>query len=942
MAAYLKGRPEFTDLQIRIFGRQNNGYPVELTLDRQVEFPRGYLDPGYPPKLKTSIEQNEIGASFFDWMFADEEIRTAWDKSVGRNPKRRVRLYIDDSAAELYGLPWEILTDGSTEAVSIQPIGADPDTPFSRFIPSTSRRQSNIPLLDLPVRMLIAISSPDNLEEFNRERLDVNFEENLIREAVADYSGNLLDITFLDQPVTLRALDSELKTGYQILHLLGHSVHRESTEESALFLSDDKNKVRVSKLKSIQSLLLRQKNQLNFIFFGGTSTTPFSFEAVRSGVPMALGTRDTVQISDYHQFAPSFYEHLFQHGIVDIACNAARSDLFFKESPYWANWVLVSNNFENQLFDTVLLKQFLKERKESVTTPIESVSAETSPEAARQWQVGTVGGAYNDEKYDEDRLGFNNYIEAFVDLIAAKETEPPLTIGIFGSWGMGKTFLLRNIDRRLQETASQRETHIYTINFNAWEYSANEVMWPGLVRRIMEVLEKEVSWSILDKPVYRRIRRNFGSQLQKNRVQIIVSIAVVVAIVVLALWYLKGNPALLWAVLSILGVSGVIGLIQRIQTAVSEPLSPWITALFEENNVYGKPLDHMVRIREDLKFLEEKLGDEARVLVLIDDLDRCEPEKAVEVLQAIKLLLNFRKFIVVLGVDARIVTRAIERHYEGLLGPTGASGYEYLDKIIQIPFRIPKPTPEEIQEFINLEMKEPLPPLIDEVVEDGKDQTSQNNREPLTPPKADDLHIEVQEEIEVQDEPKPSVTEENIEPNTFTYDELEIFQNLAYFIRPNPRHIKRILNVYRLVRSLARIKNQQFIIENPAATIRWLVMCAQWPYIINCMLQYYIDMLDKKYEGTLTEWPIKEPDSRNPDNDLLIYLFLQVNEGFDRDKLVRLDYDPDLLWQLLNIESGRLNWDELRVMRQYTINFNPAIESELLSMSDIDMKPRGE
>ena len=217
MAAYLKGRPEFTDLQIRIFGRQNNGYPVELTLDRQVEFPRGYLDPGYPPKLKTSIEQNEIGASFFDWMFADEEIRTAWDKSVGRNPKRRVRLYIDDSAAELYGLPWEILTDGSTEAVSIQPIGADPDTPFSRFIPSTSRRQSNIPLLDLPVRMLIAISSPDNLEEFNRERLDVNFEENLIREAVADYSGNLLDITFLDQPVPLRALDSELKTGYQIL-----------------------------------------------------------------------------------------------------------------------------------------------------------------------------------------------------------------------------------------------------------------------------------------------------------------------------------------------------------------------------------------------------------------------------------------------------------------------------------------------------------------------------------------------------------------------------------------------------------------------------------------------------------------------------------------------------------------------------------------------------
>ena len=48
---------------------------------------------------------------------------------------------------------------------------------------------------------------------------------------------------------------------------------------------------------------------------------------------------------------------------------------------------------------------------------------------------------------------------------------------------------------------------------------------------------------------------------------------------------------------------------------------------------------------------------------------------------AINLLLNFDSFIVCLGIDARIITRAVERHYRGLLGPAGASGYEYLDKI---------------------------------------------------------------------------------------------------------------------------------------------------------------------------------------------------------------------------------------------------------------------
>jgi hypothetical protein len=89
-------------------------------------------------------------------------------------------------------------------------------------------------------------------------------------------------------------------------------------------------------------------------------------------------------------------------------------------------------------------------------------------------------------------------------------------------------------------------------------------------------------------------------------------------------------------------------------------------------------------------------------------------------------------------------------------------------------------------------------------------------------------------------------------------------------------------------------------------------------------------MLDKKREGKLTEWPPDEIDPENPGNDLLIFLYLKVKGSLDRERLMRLDYDPDLLWQLLNTDEGRLDWDELRVMRQYTINFNPAVESELL------------
>ena len=165
-----------------------------------------------------------------------------------------------------------------------------------------------------------------------------------------------------------------------------------------------------------------------------------------------------------------------------------------------------------------------------------------------------------------------------------------------------------------------------------------------------------------------------------------------------------------------MGVLGVGGLAQ----AASNPVAGWVTTLFTSSD-YGGQIAHMDEIKHDLETLEKRLHDKedrneagrmGSILILIDDLDRCEPEKAVEVLQAVNLLLNFKSFIVCLGIDARIVTGAIEKHYDGLLARTGASGYEYLDKIVQIPFRIPEPNPDEVKAFINSQLGDPKPEPI--------------------------------------------------------------------------------------------------------------------------------------------------------------------------------------------------------------------------------------
>lgn len=625
---------------------------------------------------------------------------------------------------------------------------------------------------------------------------------------------------------------------------------------------------------------------------------------------------------------------------------------------------------------------------------------EEHSQQASVFEIGGQKGAFNDLVGDKDQLGFDCYVKAFSDLIESPYTKPPLTIGIFGSWGMGKSFLLehiiRELNQRYQNRLQKKELstiqsipRIHVVEFNAWEYSCAELIWPGLVRKIMNRLEVEVSWGF---PGWFLIKlgRNLKHQLKQSRSQLIGIFAIVIGLCILGLLKFKLNLRLIWGAIAALGVSGIFKIVVD---TLSKPLSQWITTLFQERN-YGKQIGYMAEIRSDLEFLATRLKkDNARILVTIDDLDRCEPQKAVEVLQAVKLLLNFDSFIVSLGIDARIITRAVEEHYKNMLGPAGASGYEYLDKIIQIPFRIPQPNPEEIKVFIARQLfpdekdeprylaegnliEENLINGLEDNINSFKDKNDDAESLELKSKKAPfftsnlnvspdiinslmrflrerfgDQRIQLEVEangkkLKVQASNMPELeaaiqvaqefmnrreTRKKIQGNSleqsyslvaFTYDELQAFQSLTRFLRPNPRHLKRLVNIYRLVRSLAEYKKEQIILSNPVATIRWLVMCGQWPYTFHAMLWYFDEMLEAQEEGQLIDFPSSDP---------LIYLLEAVRSQLSKEKQGKLDDDPDLLRILIKRQEGSLSWEQLKLIRQYTVNFNPAVEAELKS-----------
>ncbi|WP_083389702.1 P-loop NTPase fold protein [Trichormus sp. NMC-1] len=163
-----------------------------------------------------------------------------------------------------------------------------------------------------------------------------------------------------------------------------------------------------------------------------------------------------------------------------------------------------------------------------------------------------------------------------------------------------------------------------------------------------------------------------------------------------------------------------------------------------EDNSYRKLLGLMHQIQDDLADLSDHLTykpgntnpeklkalkkyfprGSARIVLYIDDLDRCPPDRVVQVLEAVQLLLNTEIFVVILAIDDRYIGRALEHNYRGVLKRGGTpSGVDYIEKIIQIPYRM-RPISREVAEKY-------LKSLVDIEEESKKDSQNISNSQQI-------------------------------------------------------------------------------------------------------------------------------------------------------------------------------------------------------------------
>ena len=306
----------------------------------------------------------------------------------------------------------------------------------------------------------------------------------------------------------------------------------------------------------------------------------------------------------------------------------------------------------------------------------------------------------------EPALGFTGYANALKGIIEG--SAPRFAVGIFGSWGSGKTTLMRAIEAQLD----QKQT--ICVQFSAWRYEKEPQLIVPLLDAVREAL---VNWG----------DSQAGAKVKDQAIRTASTVGK--------------------AVYSLLaGLSFKIGLPNAIEVSfkANEALSEGRRQAEEERAARVPRSFYHATFRALSECFSQFLGTDSnrRIVVFVDDLDRCLPNSALEVLESMKLFFDLPGFVFVVGLDQNVVEQCIDSKYgreqTAALGakqevptaegrhqsPTASRdnvyqvrGADYIKKIFQVPFALPPVSVRQIDDFVDSTLSESaLPPEQDQLI----------------------------------------------------------------------------------------------------------------------------------------------------------------------------------------------------------------------------------
>jgi hypothetical protein len=287
----------------------------------------------------------------------------------------------------------------------------------------------------------------------------------------------------------------------------------------------------------------------------------------------------------------------------------------------------------------------------------------------------------------------------------------PLTVGLFGEWGSGKTHLLKLIENKVNEFQADSKDETFPqitipVFFNAWRFEKEEHLIIPLFQTMLAQIESYEHLST-DKKVQQVLNKG------KQQFEFL-------------LYSLKKGfkvPTNL--------KSTVASLLAGDLSAISEFIDT--DKIFKEFEKQNNDLNHEAKLQKLLEsnhiesvymnipqYIEKiSVNNKFSFIFLIDDLDRCLPENTLKMLESIKLFLDVPSCAFVLAIDDDVVERGVEHHYRDYLKDRvrhelPITGHEYLEKMVQLPFRIPVIGTENILDYLSFHYRDKFETLLDE------------------------------------------------------------------------------------------------------------------------------------------------------------------------------------------------------------------------------------
>lgn len=288
---------------------------------------------------------------------------------------------------------------------------------------------------------------------------------------------------------------------------------------------------------------------------------------------------------------------------------------------------------------------------------------------------------WSDNESEVDFLDFA-HLKAAVTSIVRTDALLPATIGVFGDWGSGKSTLLTMVLADLE-----REEGVLCVSFNGWLFEGYDGAKSALMGTILdEIADRRSLSDKAKKAIIRLLRR-----VDKMKVA---GLAIKHGLALLL-----GGPA----ALGLSAATDIPSAVKALGGVVKATDTDKFTEVIKPADADDKEDSRkgIAEFRRDFESLLTETGIK-KLVVIIDDLDRCSPETIIETLEAIKLFLFVPHTAFILGADERLVQYAVRRRFPELPGERVEVGRDYLEKLVQFPIRVPPLDRAEMETYINL------------------------------------------------------------------------------------------------------------------------------------------------------------------------------------------------------------------------------------------------